>query len=471
MKKSICFAGRSPRLARFMAGAALACMSVAAAAPLAYGDATTGRAAYEKGDYARAMSEWQSAADRGDAEAQFGLGSLYELGAGDLKQDYKRADYWYQKAAAQDYGEAQYRLALIWAAGGDNLPADLVEAYKWVILAAESKGVWGSLAADLKVQLDKVTSAGQQAEGKKRVDTWKESLNANKDKPVVAAAPAAPPIGPASKLGATGCPGWPFPTLPCTEQFPALPGPRATPPAAIQAVSPPQPPKVVKSPLEELNEALMQIDCASLRGRTSAQGSAIVAGTVPNSDERGKLVQLAARFFPNTRPDIRVDVVPPPLCQSLSDFNAMRVAGLIMDSGLGLRLNNGAAQLHEGDPMKIEVRSPAYAVSLRIDYFSVGGEVLHLWPTDNEPTPRIAAGTTRVFGGPADGKVVKAGGAPFGTELITVIAMPSPVELGVRPTVEQAADYLRDLKRALGRASVSPGAPNIVATWLVRTGP
>ena len=140
-----------------MAGAALACMSVAAAAPLAYGDATTGRAAYEKGDYARAMSEWQSAADRGDAEAQFGLGSLYELGAGDLKQDYKRADYWYQKAAAQGYGEAQYRLALIWAAGGDNLPADLVEAYKWVLLAAESKGVWGSLAADLSGNVSAVT--------------------------------------------------------------------------------------------------------------------------------------------------------------------------------------------------------------------------------------------------------------------------------------------------------------------------
>jgi hypothetical protein len=438
---------------------------------LAYGDAATGRAAYEKGDYARAMSEWQSAADRGDAEAQFGLGSLYELGAGDLKQDYKRADYWYQKAAAQDYGEAQYRLALIWAAGGDDLASDLVEAYKWVILAAASKGVWGSLAADLKVQLDRVMSAGQQAEAQKRVNTWKEALNANKDKPVVAAAPAAPPIAPVPKAGATGCPGWPFPTLPCTEQFPALPGPRATPSPAIQPVSPPEPPKVAKSPLEQLNEALTQIDCASLHGRTSAQGSAIVGGTVPNSDERGKLVQLAGRFFPNTRPEIKVDIVPPPLCQSLSDFNAMRVAGLITDSGLSLRLNNGTAQLREGDPMKIEVRSPAYAVDVRIDYFSVGGEVLHLWPTDNEPTPRIAAGTTRVFGDPADGKVVKAGGAPFGTELITVLATPSAVELGVRPTVERATDYLRDLKRALGRASVSPSTQNAIATLLVRTGP
>ena len=58
----------------------------------ALADAAAGRKAFESGDFARAVSEWQSAADNDDAEAQFGLGSLYEQGLGDLKQDYKRAD-------------------------------------------------------------------------------------------------------------------------------------------------------------------------------------------------------------------------------------------------------------------------------------------------------------------------------------------------------------------------------------------
>jgi hypothetical protein len=472
VKKSICFAGRTQRTARFMAGAALACLCFAAAAPLAHGDAAAGRAAYEKGDYARAMSEWQSAADRGDAEAQFGLGSLYELGAGDLKQDYKRADYWYQKAAVKDYIEAQYRLALIWAAGGDDFPADLAEAYKWVILAAESKGVWGSLAADLEVQLDKVTSLGQQAEGRKRAAAWIEARKPKQEAPVVAAVPPpAQPIGPAAKPGTTGCPGWPFPTLPCTEQFPALPAPRAATPAVVPPLSPSPPPQTAKSPLEELNEALTQIECASLRGRSSPQGSAIVAGTVPTASDRTKLVQLAARFFPNTRADIKVDIVPPPLCQSLAGFGAMRVAGLLTETGLSARLGNGTAELHEGDPIRIEVRSPGYAVSLRIDYFAIGGEVLHMWPTEGESAPRIEAGTTQVFGDPTKGRVVKAGGPPFGTELITVIGTPSPLELGSRPPVEQAADYLRDLKRTLGRMGFSPGKANVFAEVLVRTGP
>jgi hypothetical protein len=42
------------------------------------------------------------------------------------------------------------------------------------LLAADSKGVWGSLAADLKIQLDKVISSSQQEDGKKRAAASRE---------------------------------------------------------------------------------------------------------------------------------------------------------------------------------------------------------------------------------------------------------------------------------------------------------
>ncbi len=213
-------------------------------------DAVAGRAAFEKGDYARAMTEWQPAADRGDSEAEFGLGQLYEFGVGDLTQNYKRADFWYRKAARHGQSEAEYRLALIWSAGGTDFPPSLVEAYQWVVLAAASEGVWGSVAADLKAQLEAVTTPEQQAQGKKRAAEWKATpaaappaaaaAPAIAPTPTVAAAPATSPGAPAatspSGVAATtakgngGCPGWPFPTLPCTVQFPALPG--AAPPQA-----------------------------------------------------------------------------------------------------------------------------------------------------------------------------------------------------------------------------------------------
>jgi tetratricopeptide (TPR) repeat protein len=212
-------------------------------------DAAAGSAAFERGDYVRAMAEWASAAERADPDAEFGLGMLYELGAGELKQDYKQADRWYQKAAEHDNIGAQYRLALIRSAGGDDLPAEPVEAYKWILLASE-KG----LATDVKAQLGEVLTRNQQAEAQKRADAWKEAHAAKKAEPPPTVAPApvsagtaGPAIPPPRASGAApvaagkpgGCPGWPFPTLPCTEQFPALGG---APAQRAPAIPPPRPP-------------------------------------------------------------------------------------------------------------------------------------------------------------------------------------------------------------------------------------
>jgi len=428
-------------------------------------DAAAGREAYEKGDYKRAMAEWQAAADHNDPDAEFGLGSLYELGAGDLKQNYKQADYWYRKAAHQGNTGAQYRLALIWATGGDDFAADLAEAYKWAALAVESKGVWSTVASDLKSQLDRVTSASQRADGERRARAWREDQSAKKEEPPGTIASPSQPFAPAGKAPSTGCPGWPFPTLPCTEQFPPLPGTQ-TPPRA-----PTSPRPTAKAPVEELKEALAKIDCAALRAQTSARGSVSISGTVPNTDEKAKLIEVFERLFPDMRPEVAVDIVPPPLCRSVAALSDMRASGLVAEVGLGLHLNSGSSQLRENDPIKLEVRGPAYPINLRIDYFTLDGQVLHLTPDHSSPAPKLGPSATRLFWQSANGQPWSAGGEPFGTELICAIATAIPVDLGSRAQVEQAADYLRDLRRALSQTNVPSGQPNVLATLLVETHP
>jgi hypothetical protein len=353
------------------------------------------------------MTEWRSAADRKDPDAEFGLGSLYELGAGDLKQDYERANYWYTRAADHGNVEAEYRLAMIWAVGGDGFTADLTNAYRWVLLAAESKGVWGTLAADLKNQLDKVTSVGQRVEAERGAAARKQARAASKEEPAASATPAVQASGPTNKTGSTACPGWPFPTPPCTEQFPAFPGTQAQPrqPAAPRLAG--------KTPPEELDEAMAQIDCASLTSRSSARGSISISGTVPDAAQKAKLVHLAARLFPNGQPNVAVDIVPPPLCRSLAEFHAMRGMGLTGEGEIGLRLNGGTAQLREGDPIKLEVRAPAFSINLRIDYFSLDGQVLHLEPQGGEPAPKLATGKYPPVRQPCHGRGLECRRRPF----------------------------------------------------------
>ncbi|MBV9966730.1 MAG: SEL1-like repeat protein [Alphaproteobacteria bacterium] len=506
MRNAIGVDGRGHRRVGSFLVAGLCCLWAATTAIPAAADVAAGREAFEKGDYQRAVLEWQNAADRGDADAQFGMGSLYERGAGALKQDYKRADYWYRKAAEQGNTEAQYRLALVWSAGGDGFPPDLIEAYKWTVLAAESKGVWGSAAAELKTQLDKVTSPHERDQGKERATAWQQARQSKEEAvaalpapsaanpppsaanpppsatsaPPVTAHPIANPEPPAPLTKSTGgCPGWPFPTLPCTEQFPALPGgqgrsPAPAPPpapavagapASTQAIPAPRP-SAAKAPLEELNQALKQIDCASLNART-AEGAAVISGTVPNEDQRAKLMQVAARLFPDNRPEINVEIVPPPLCQALAELHGMRLAGLITESGLTVRLTNGGNRLRQGDLIELSIQAPNRAVHLQIDYFSLDGQVLHLAPSLELPSVQLAAGTAGVFGHNGRGRDWIAGGAPFGTELIAVTATSAPLNFGTnRPPTEKAVDYLRELRRALGR---EPAGTSAMTLLLVHT--
>ena len=406
MRQSIRFRGNRQRPVHSLLVTGFCWLLIAATAPSVIADVAAGREAFEKGDYQRAVLEWQNAADRGDAEAQFGMGSLYEIGAGELKQDYKRADYWYRKAAEQGNTEAQYRLALIWGAGGDGFPPDLIEAYKWAALAADSKGVWGSVAADLRTQLDRVISPRERDQGKERATAWKDARKPKEEAVPTAAAPAAvaPPsaVAPSTAAVSTpsaavtkstgGCPGWPFPTLPCTEQFPALPGAQSRPaapagsasagspaaaavPAASQPVAPARALAAPKAPLDELNQALKQIDCASLNARAT-EGSAVISGTVPNIDQRAKVEQVAARLFPDGRPEINLEIVPPPLCQVLAELHGMRLAGLVTETGMTARLTNGGTRLRQGELIELAVQAPAHAVQLRNKLVDVSDRVL-----------------------------------------------------------------------------------------------
>jgi hypothetical protein len=284
----------------------------------------------------------------------------------------------------------------------------------------------------------------------------------------------APEPTPASRfveVPTTGCPGWPFPTLPCTEQFPALPGQARAGGAALAQAAPPVPAAPAKkSPLDELSEAARQIDCASVTVR-QAGASAIVSGTVPSADHKAKLLQTAARLFPNGRPEVTVEIVPAPLCRVIAELDGLRAAGLAAEGALTLRLSGGGAQLRQGDPIEVAVQAPAYPVSLHIDYFSLDGRVVHLLPSAAQPAPpQLAAGAGRVFGGAGSGGDWVAGGAPFGTELISVVATPGPLAIGAsRPPSEPALDYLRELKQSLPHVSPGAARPPLLATLLVHT--
>jgi hypothetical protein len=74
------------------------------------------------------------AADQGDAPARFTLGVMYGEGRG-VPQDFAEAAHWYRLAAEQGDAQAQYNLGLAYARG-EGVTQDVVEAHMWFNLAA-----------------------------------------------------------------------------------------------------------------------------------------------------------------------------------------------------------------------------------------------------------------------------------------------------------------------------------------------
>lgn len=145
-------------------GIAIVLGAPAAADPLA-----DGITAYHDKDYAKAVESWRPLAEKGDANAQYYLGTLFAEGKGVAQNDstafawferaanvgnaaaqynvgasyasgagvaksYPEAAKWFRRAADQGMVFAQVNLGLLYAAG-NGVPQDNVEAFKWLELA------------------------------------------------------------------------------------------------------------------------------------------------------------------------------------------------------------------------------------------------------------------------------------------------------------------------------------------------
>lgn len=184
---------------------------------IAGADLDRGIEAYNSGDYATALQEFQRRADAGDNQAQLLLGLMHDNGLGTQKDParaygwyrkaaeggHPRAQFnvaemlaagqgvapdrgeamrWYARAADNGYPEAQYKYGLALAQGEDIAP-DRVEGWKWLDLAAGS-GVEGSeAAAQARDALAARMTAEELGAARERSRRWRETSQHKRDEP------------------------------------------------------------------------------------------------------------------------------------------------------------------------------------------------------------------------------------------------------------------------------------------------
>jgi len=113
---------------------------------------------YERGqgvpaDTAKAAHWYEMAANQGNRKAMHNLAVSYASGANGGKKNMAEAARWFAKAAALGLSDSQFNLAVLYERG-DGVPQSLLDAYKWYSIAAaagdsESKQRMNTLATQL----------------------------------------------------------------------------------------------------------------------------------------------------------------------------------------------------------------------------------------------------------------------------------------------------------------------------------
>jgi len=128
-----------------------------------------GYEALARQDYATAIKEYRPLAERGDAEAQYRIGRLYEFGKG-YPKDQAQGIAWIRKAAAQDHVDAQQELGFIYATG-DGVKQDDVQAAAWFRKAATA----GDAQAQYNLGLLYAKGAGVAKDYAQAIDWWRKA--------------------------------------------------------------------------------------------------------------------------------------------------------------------------------------------------------------------------------------------------------------------------------------------------------
>ena len=128
-----------------------------------------GYAALARKDYVTAMKEYRPLAERGNAEAQYRVGRMYEFGQG-VPQDKALGIAWVRKAAEQNHADAQYELGVVYGTG-DGVKQDDVQAVAWFRKAA----MQGDSMAQYNLGQSYANGQGVNKDYAQAVDWWRKS--------------------------------------------------------------------------------------------------------------------------------------------------------------------------------------------------------------------------------------------------------------------------------------------------------
>lgn len=199
---------------------------------------------------------------------------------------------------------------------------------------------------------------------------------------------------------------------------------------------------------QQVDQRLQGYPCSDLSATVADNGATAVSGTVSKPEEieqvRGDVSSIKGVKEPSFDLSVRIW----PHCEVVAILKPYRERNLDRRQGLEVRPTTGHSdRFIEGERVMVKLQQANFDGYLYVDYYTVDGTVLHLYPNRREPeSGRLVVSAEQfLVGEKAPWEI----GPPFGQELITVIASPVPLYTSERPEIEQASVYVPRLREML----------------------
>jgi len=204
-----------------------------------------------------------------------------------------------------------------------------------------------------------------------------------------------------------------------------------------------------------LATALSGYQCASIKSEIGPDRAVQIAGNVSTAADLNRLRSAVAGIHGIGAVDFEAGVMPWPHCEV-----ANVLAPLLARTRQGtprLAFDASAPEQHVGDRLAVDVRMPNFDGYVNVDYFSIDGQVLHLFPNKRDLLGiRPAYNRFVLFKSPLHSCWTYSGAA--GRQLVTLVVTPKPLFATPRSEIENAHDYLPVLDQAVAQLPKGTGA-------------
>lgn len=200
-----------------------------------------------------------------------------------------------------------------------------------------------------------------------------------------------------------------------------------------------------------VQQVLAKFECSDLSATTDEdKGTVKVAGYVSRPDDMAAVKQQVASIEGVKSVDAQLQLRIWPHCEVVKVLAPYKARN--DDSGHDLTITPSTGhsdRFIEGENVIVKLQQANYEGYLYVDYYSVNGGVAHIYPNAGEPDSGRVIRALEQFEVGATASKTWTVCPPFGQELITVIASPTPLYRDALPEIQTAQEYLPMLRRML----------------------